>query len=172
MSCLELNVGKTKEFICGKSRVGSTPRATCLSQQEVEIVSSFNYLGTVWRVTILSHGMATSVTVKHRSNAKLSRIVSIASKTVVSQQVQLSHLYQLSVKRKTHQTLNDTSPPLNVCFESLPSDHRFRVPLARSISWCFTSTETNVLFGMGKEWDREWEPRPTSLFTQLLSSDT
>ena len=86
---------------------------------------------------------------------KLSRIVSIASKTVVSLQVQLSHLYQLSVKRKTHQTLNDTSAPLNVWFGNLPSDLRFRVPLARSISWCFTATETNGLSGTGKEWDRE-----------------
>ena len=38
-SFLELNVGKTKEFICGKSRVNCTLRAICFSQQ-VEIVQS------------------------------------------------------------------------------------------------------------------------------------
>ena len=38
------------------------------------------------------------------------------------------------------------------------------------LSSCFTCTET-VGYGLlwtGKEWDREWAPRPTALFTQLL----
>ena len=38
-SFLELNVGKTKEFMCGKSRVNCTLRAICFGQQ-VEIVHS------------------------------------------------------------------------------------------------------------------------------------
>ena len=40
-------------------------------------------------------------------------------------------------------------------------------------SWCFTSTEDVLLIrNRGKEWDREREPRPTSLFTQLLGPET
>ena len=131
------------------------PREICFSQQEVRIVSSFKYLGTVidqklsftenidflskkaqqrlyllgklesFKVSlhilgsvhrsltesVLIFGIVTwygSLTVKNRT--KLSRIVSIASKILGSRQLQLSQLYQVSVKRKTHQILNDYSP--------------------------------------------------------------
>ena len=45
--------------------------------------------------------------------------------------------------------------------------------LSLLLSWCFTSTETIRLTGDGRgEWDWTCEPRPTSLFTQLLTSDS
>ena len=40
---------------------------------------------------------------------------------VGSSQLELFQLYQVSVKNKTRQILNDTTHPLNVCFERLPS---------------------------------------------------
>ena len=54
-----------------------------------------------------------------KSRMKLSRIVSTASKTVGSRQLQLSQRCQDSVERKTRQILNDTTHPLNVCFQRL-----------------------------------------------------
>ena len=39
------------------------------------------------------------------------------------------------------------------------------------LSWCFTSTETVWRIRDEGEWDKECEPRPTSLFTQLLNSE-
>ena len=54
-----------------------------------------------------------NLTVKNRT--KLSRTVNIASKIVGSRQLQLSHLYQVFVKRKTRQILNNTTQPLDVC---------------------------------------------------------
>ena len=36
--------------------------------------------------------------------------------------------------------------------------------------WCLRPQKPYGLLGTGEEWDRECEPRPASLFTQLLSS--
>ena len=65
-----------------------------------------------------------------KNRTKLSCTVSIASKIVRSHQLQLCQLYQVSVKRKTCQILNDTIHPLNVCFQRLPSGSQFRVPFS------------------------------------------
>ena len=46
-SFLELNVGKTKELMCGKSWAGSTPKAIYFSQQEAEIVLSSTFTENV-----------------------------------------------------------------------------------------------------------------------------
>ena len=58
-------------------------------------------------------------------------IVSVASKTVGSGKLQLSHLHQVSVKRKTRQIRKDTTHPLDVCFQRFPSDRRLRAASVR-----------------------------------------
>ena len=57
------------------------------------------------------------------------RNVSTVSKIVGSKQLQLSQLYQVSVKRNIRQIVSNTTHPLNVCFQRLPSGSL--VPLAR-----------------------------------------
>ena len=46
-SFLELNVGKTKEFVLGNSREREARRSVVIDQREVEMVDSFKYLGTI-----------------------------------------------------------------------------------------------------------------------------
>ena len=54
---LKLNTTKTKELVFGGGRISQTPEPILINNQEVEIVKSFKYLGTVldWRLSFCEH---------------------------------------------------------------------------------------------------------------------
>ena len=66
-----------------------------------------------------------------KNKTRLSRVVSQAGKIVGKQQIQLSELYSVALRRKSARILHDRSHPLSYCFEYLPSGRRLKIPLAR-----------------------------------------
>ena len=83
-------------------------------------LSLFQHSNLVWKLNL---------SVKNR--ARLARVVNTASKITGAIQKQLCDLYHLSVRRKSASILHDKTPPLNVCFQHLPSGRRLKVPLAQ-----------------------------------------
>lgn len=70
-----------------------------------------------------------NLTVKDR--ARLSRVVKLAGKIIGSEQRQLSHLYNMFLKRKAQKIRLDPTHPLHNSFQMLPSGRRLRTPLAK-----------------------------------------
>ena len=102
-----------------------------VSQHILELV----YRGLI--ESILSFNIVTwygNVNMKNR--AKLARIVNIATKLIGREQNQLSHVYNVALKRKAIKIFHDDTHPLNAAFHIiLPSGRHLTVPLARKNLW-------------------------------------
>ena len=85
----------------------------------VERVLTFNI--TVWY---------SNLSVANRN--KLTRVVNMAGKIIGKKQNQLCDLYNIATRRKAKAIVSDTSHPLHLHFEKMPSGRRYRVPVIRN----------------------------------------
>ncbi|PVD27363.1 hypothetical protein C0Q70_12520 [Pomacea canaliculata] len=136
---LELNVSKTKEIVFDFRR-NSPPCPVCvIHDKEVEIVSAFKYLGTIfdrrlcWDVNTQSVVKKAqqrlfllrklSLSVKDKSS--LHRVVSTCSKVVGSTQSSLQDLYNRRTLLKVSAILRDDRHALSGELVQLPSGRRY-----------------------------------------------
>ena len=68
-----------------------------------------------------------------KSKNVLNKVATMCGKVVGERQEQLSHLYEPRVVRKARVIVDDNSHVLANCYETLPSDRRFRVPKSNDI---------------------------------------
>ena len=68
-----------------------------------------------------------------KSKNVLNKVANVCGKAVGERQEQLSQLYEPRVVRKARVIVDDNSHVLANCYETLPSDRRFRVPKSDDI---------------------------------------
>ena len=174
---LILNVKKTKEMILDFRRGKEEHKCVSVSGEEVEIVQTFKYLGTVLdyklnfsantdyiankaqqRLRLLRKLSFFSVSTKAlkmfyqahicniltfnfsswfgnlnlKNKNKLSTILNAASKIIGSKQDPFGLLFRKSTLKKARKILNIQQHPLNLDFILLPSQRRYRSPIATS----------------------------------------